>query len=236
MFGKRNIPVPQTLQHPGPDDDGVSRIIPKAMFTGKMGAFLKKVGQSADDPSNLVLTQELLDARIDRRREQQDHFLKSWNAKLPTGCEVIPWAMIPWSLWKGPHADFMFKNDLFPMDAWNTMLLPADERSALILNLPRHPRAAPKALEDAAANYLGDITRKVFEAHAKTVDDMSKTGSSDFGAFSDVVEKAKRDIVVVANYLAAKMFGRPAYDRHLAMFGASLGLNPSAPILSAAVV
>ena len=56
------------------------------------------------------------------------------------------------------------------------------------------------------------------------------------GAFSDVVEKAKRDIVVVANYLAAKMFGRPAYDRHLAMFGASLGLNPSAPILSAAVV
>jgi hypothetical protein len=54
--GSRSMPLPP---HPGPDDDGVARVIPKELWDGPTGALLRTAGMTPDDPGNLVLTQEL---------------------------------------------------------------------------------------------------------------------------------------------------------------------------------
>ena len=216
------------LVHPGPDDDGVARIISKKTFTGPSGEMLRRIGAGPDDPSNLVLTQDLLNARLERRREQQAAFLSSWNSQLPKPCKIIPWAMIPWSVWSGDHGEFLFKQDLYPVDAWNTMLLPADEHTELVLGLPRHLQAVPQKLEEHANRYLEEIIGKVVLAHQETMKSFQTSGTAEFGAFSDVVDRAKHEIRVVAHHLAATLYGDSAYHRHQKLFGASLGMREPA--------
>ena len=63
--------------------DGVRRVIPKAVFDGAGGDFLKKLGFGPDDPHNLVVTQQLADARLDARRAGQEKILKAINSQLP---------------------------------------------------------------------------------------------------------------------------------------------------------
>ena len=215
------------LRHPGPDPDGVARIIPQAVFEGGAGEMLSRLGFGPDDPSNLVLTQDLLNARMDRKREAQAAFVQRVNKDLPMNFKVIPWAMIPWSVWKGPQGDFLFRQHMYPVDAWNTMLLAEDDRTELVLRLPRHPRVVPPGLEEAAGRALGEIIGKVMAAHRETMASMSATGAAEFGGFVDVLDKAKRDIQILANSLAFRQFGEAGYNRHLELFGATLGLNPA---------
>jgi hypothetical protein len=210
--------------HPGPDADGVRRIIPKAVFDGSGGAFLKKLGFGADNPDNLIVTQDLADARFDVRREGQERVRKAINSQLPGDCQVIPWAMIPWSLWKGADATFLMSTlDVYPPDLWNTMLLPETDLAAAALGLPKHPRAAPPGLEPAAAQLIGTIHEQVRTAHRRTTDALSRSDMSELAPLVDAIDSAKAKMMYVAHKLSETTFGAPAMERHQALFGKALG-------------
>jgi hypothetical protein len=223
IFGKRAASAARPL-HPGPDADGVSRLVPKAVFDGSGGAFLKKLGFGPDDPGNLLVTQELADARFDVRREGQEKVLKAINSQLPADCQVIPWAMIPWSLWKGPDATFLMSTlDVYPPDLWNTMLLPESDLAAAALGLPKHPGVTPPGLEPAAAHLIGQIHEQVRTAHRRTTDALARSDTSELAPLADAVSAAKAKMMYVAHKLSETTFGAPAMERHQALFGKALG-------------
>ena len=223
VFGKRGA-SPAMPPHPGPDADGVSRVIPKAIFDGSQGEFLKKLGFGPDDPQNLLVTQDLANARFDARREDQERFLKTINSQLPGDCRVIPWAMIPWSLWMGPDATFLMSSlDIYPPDLWNTMLLPENDLAAAALGLPKHPRAVPPGLEPAAAQLIDQIHEQVRTAHRRTTGALNRSDMSGFARFAEDIDSAKAKMMYVAHKLSETTFGTPAMERHQALFGKALG-------------
>jgi hypothetical protein len=222
IFGKRAVSS-ALPPHPGPDADGVSRIVPKAIFDGSGGAFLKKLGFGPDDPGNLLVTQDLANARFDVRREGQEKILKTINSQLPGDCQVIPWAMIPWSLWKGPDATFLMSTlDFYPPDPWNTMLLPENDLAAAALGLPKHPGAVPPGLEPAAAHLIGRIHEQVLTAHRGTTEALARSDMSKLAPFADTVSGAKVKMMYVARKLSEGTFGAPVMERHQALFGKAL--------------
>ena len=223
IFGKRAA-SPAIPPHPGPDADGVSRVVPKAVFDGSGGAFLKKLGFGPDDPENLLVTQDLADARFDVRREGQEKIRKTINSQLPGDCQVIPWAMIPWSLWKGPHATFLMSSlDVYPPDLWNTMLLPETDLGAAALGLLKHPGVVPPGLEPAAAHLIGQIHEQVLTAHRQTTDALDRLDTSGLAPFADAINGATAKMMYVAHKLSETAFGAPAMERHQALFGKALG-------------
>ncbi len=212
--------------HPGPDADGVKRIIPKDIWDGPQGDFLREIGVSPDDPSNLMPTQDLIQARFDKLREEQDAFVARVNEQMPDGVKVVPWAMIPWRVWSQQHADFLLVAcELYPVTPWNMLLLPDDQRSEMILGLPRHLRGSPPGLEDAANRVIGEIREEFFEAHARTGTALDRGDTSSLDDFAKANKDATTSVVRLAHALGIRTYGEEAYSRHKDMFGATLGWN-----------
>lgn len=212
--------------HPGPDADGASRVIPKEIWDGPQGDFLREIGASPDDASNLVPTQELIQARFDKLREEQEAFVAALNTEMPAGVKVGPWAMIPWTVWSQQHADFLLGVcELFPVGPWNTLLLPEDERGALILDLPQHLGGIPAGLEDAANRLIGEIREEHRKVHDRTGAALAESNLSSLDEYEKATKEACAKVMGVAHWLGAKTYGEEAYARHKVVFGATLGWN-----------
>lgn len=222
IFGRRQekkSPGMTIPPHPGPDADGVLRIIPKEIFDGEMGDVLRQCGMSPDDPSNMMATPELMQARADAVKATQDKLVATANAQLPSGTTVIPWALIPWSVWGREPARFLMVTcELFPASHWNTMLLPADERSALVLDLPLHPRASIEGLEDGAVRLLGELEAEFFAAHRKVGEALARGDTSVLDGYSQALDACKGRVVGLAHYLGSAVFGEKAWKRHDEVF------------------
>lgn len=223
IFGRRpekKSPGLAIPRHPGPDADGVSRIIPKEIFDGKMGDLLRQCGMSPDDPSNMMATPELMQARADAVKATQDKLVAAANAQLPSGTTVIPWALIPWSVWGREPARFLMVTcEFFPASHWNTMLLPADEHSALVLGLPQHPRAAAEGVEDAAVRLLGELEEEFMVAHNKVGEGLARGDTSVLDGVMDTRNAFTGQVVGLAHYLGSAVFGEPVWKRHDEVFG-----------------
>lgn len=165
-FGRRRVSQSTLPAHPGPDADGVARVIPKEIFDGPTGAFLREIGFSPDDASNLMPTQHSVQAKANALEAEREDFVAGVNRALPAGCMVIPWALIPYRVWQGERAGFlMLTCDLYPASLFNTMLLPADAASAHTLGLPEHPRGPVDGIDDAAVRFLGELQAEYQASH-----------------------------------------------------------------------
>ena len=76
MFGKKHLDYKEKKRsaippHPGPDADGVTRAMPKEMWDGPHGDFLREIGVTPDDPSNVMPTQQSVQAKADKLIEAQ---------------------------------------------------------------------------------------------------------------------------------------------------------------------
>ena len=223
LFGQRK-PTGGIPPHPGPDPDGVRRVIPMAVWDGPHGETLRQLGFTPDDPSNLMATPELMQARADAAKAEQDRFLERINSQLPEGVGVIPWAMIPWSLWSGPRAPFLLVVcKVFPTQPWNTFLMPQDERSAAVLGLPPHPRAPAGGLDEACTRLIGEVQEEYWSVFRPVEEAMAAGDMSKLSQLDEARGKACGDICGIAHALTGKLFGEDVYHRHHELFGASLG-------------
>lgn len=210
--------------HPGPDADGVERVIPKEIWDGPQGDFLREIGASPDDPSNLRLTQDAVEARFAQLRKDQDAFVASVNKDLPPSATVIPWAMIPWSVWNQQHAEFLLRVcELYPVGPWNMMLLPEDEAGALVLDLPQHLQGVPPGLEDAANHVIGKIRERFSEAHRRTGAALAEGDLSSLDEHGNARDQAVASMCALAQALGSETYGEEAFARHKALFGRTLG-------------
>lgn len=221
-FGKRE---PSGMpRHPGPDDDGVSRIIPKGFWSGPHGDFLREIGASPDDLSNIIPTQESIQARFDELKRQQEAFVANLNAQMPKSVTLIPWAMIPWSVWNGPHSGFLLATcELYPVGSWNMMLLPDDEAGAIVLDLPKHRGGVPPELERMANSVIGEIRGKFSQVHARIGAALEKGELSALDEYKKPLDEAIAFVRGLAQYLGAHTYGEDAYNRHKALFANALG-------------
>lgn len=210
--------------HPGPDDDGVSRVIPKAIWDGPQGDFLREIGMSPDDASNIIPAQTDYQARFEEMRREQEAFLATMNKQMPGTVNLIPWAMLPWSIWQGPHADFLLVTcEKYPVGPWNTMLLPDDEAGAMVLDLPKHLGGFPPDVEAAINRLLGELRENFSQAHARTGAAMAKGDISALDKFEETRRDTSAKVSGIAHFMAAQIYGKEAYDRHRKLFGKALG-------------
>jgi hypothetical protein len=227
IFGRRPAeapPPPAMPRHPGPDADGVARAIPADLWDGPNGDFLRKLGMSPDDASNLMPTQQSVQAKADAVKSAQDRKTAEVNAALPAGVAVIPWALIPWSIWSRDHADYlMITCEFYPAGLWNTMLLPADAASAQALGLPAHLRGIPDGLEDASNRLIGDIRARDAKALQAAGAAVMGGGLEGLDAFAAAKRQAAGNIVGLAHYLGAAVYGAPAWARHGELLAGKLG-------------
>lgn len=225
IFGKRKAAVSKStdIPKPSPDADGVTRLIPQEMFSGPHGDMLKKLGFGPDDPSNLVPTQESIDAEFARRRAQQDQFLEKVNAQMPGGVKVVPFAMLPWTVWQSDHASFlMISCGYYPVDPWNTALLAADETGSMTLGLPRHPGGYPEGYEAACIGAVQKIHQEHSEAYLAIQQRMQQGDRTALDDHAKVLNQTKGKVYAHAHTLFSVLFGEEVYKRHNEVFGKTL--------------
>lgn len=174
-FGKKppsappsSAPEPAPMQ-PSRDPYGRRKVIPDEVWEGPKGKFLRELGLSPDDESNLVPNEASIAARIaeGRARHEERNALaqRGIEARL-AGAKVRPYFLIPDPCWNGATGLFLMTSlDLYPYDDWNVMYLAADERTALVADIAMHPNGNVPAFVEAAAKFMVRAQEQMSKAH-----------------------------------------------------------------------
>ncbi len=224
MFGRRRAAKPAAPfpPHPGPDHDGKKRVMPLEIWEGELGQQMRELGLSPDDERNIIPDMSDYERRFDERQAELDACVKQINAQLPDGMEVIPYAMLSWALWNQQYAetaDFLLNTcDMYPVEAWNTMMLPADEKCAQMLNLPVHPRGYPAGFEDHCARIVLEIEAK----HRAEIDPIlalgTNAGMDDISRHGEIRANTIRSVAGIAAGLTSVILSEEVYFRHQKLF------------------
>jgi len=226
VFGKRVAAAPNPMAVPGhasatPDPGDEGRILPKAIWDGPNGEKLRALGFLPDDPANLSFTPQRMRAMEDAAADRMNALVAKVNAHIPD-VTVLPWAVIPWSVWEDPNALFLMRLDFLPCSPWNTMLLAADAGSSDFLGLPLHPRAAVPGLHE-------NLTRMIDELRSDTGDEIERTVAAiSRGDFSvlDRYETFKKDqfqkLFALTRHVQNHVHGEAVCARHDELFGIGL--------------
>jgi hypothetical protein len=227
LFGQREeVPQPTRMpwQH-GPDNDGIHRAIPKVIWDGPNGKMLRELGFAPDDASNVLPTHQSLDALNEQHIEAQKKLVAGVNHALAGKAVVIPYAILPWSLWNTEMAEFMSVSmKFFPTSTWNTMLLAEDDKSARALNLPVHPRAYPAGYEDAVVRLIGEARDEYKAFHQHVGIALTKGDMSMLDAWTEKQKETRASVCGgLTGYLSNAVFGEEACAHHAQLFDETLG-------------
>lgn len=225
-FGKRVAGTAATAAPPKlspaiPDADGVTRVIPKAIWDGPHGATLRRHGFSPDDTANLVLTAERMRALEVAALDRMNALVAKVNAHIP-GITLAPWAVIPWAIWKDRNAAFLMKAEFFPSSPWNNMLLAADAKSSAHLGIPEHPRVPMPEL-DANVTRLIDELRANFDDETERNQAALSRGDFSVLARHEALSKDRfQKLFALTRHVASLIWGDAVCARHDQLFGIGL--------------
>lgn len=224
VFGRKaSSAPPRVVPHAVANDVPAKRILPEELWDGPAGDTLREAGLEPDSPANHRPTQADADARQHEEIEWQRGFLIKVNSQMPAGTSVVAYAMLPWELWNGPFGEMLAVTcDLWPTQTWNTMLLAADHRSSLVLDVPEHPGRYP-------ANLIPDLERLLGELRVGMDAEMAKAKAAASLSWNDVQAwEAARvamipKIVAMSHYVGQMCIGEEGFARHKRMFAETLG-------------
>jgi hypothetical protein len=119
-------------------------ISPELWNDPKLGGFLRHIGASPNDPSNLIPTeQEIADrvsaaqAAVEKRTEERNRELRQ---KAGADRQVVPFFLIGDGCWNGDFGHFLTHQlDFTPYDEWNVAYLAADAETSALFGIPPHP-------------------------------------------------------------------------------------------------
>ena len=224
VFGKlRSTQVGSSAASP-PGADGQRRLIPQAVFDGANGDFLREIGVSADDSSNLMLTQEAVNARAEQSHALLNAHIADINTGLPGGARVAAYAMLPWAMWQRRHAAMLMVTcGFYPTQFWNTFLLPEDANSAALLGLPQHPRIYPDRLHDALDQAFDSFATDFHQGQEQIQKAVLAGRTGAFGQVDSVTQELKLNIVAIAHESVRATFGEAIYENHRKLFAYKLG-------------
>jgi len=225
MFEKRKNATSQTVQtgfsvHAGPDLDGIRRIIPLEMWSGKLGKQLRGLGLSPNDSNNLVSDQTAIERRFEDKYHEQTMFFEHYNHDPLAGVKVLPFAMLPWQLWQSDHAEFLIRTcEFYPVEAWNTLMLPEDADGASMLDLVAHPRGYPGEYITGCNNVIGQVRDEFIEQYRVIERDVMAGDCKAIERHTALVENTRRNVAGASVALAAMLLTEAVYMRHQALFG-----------------
>ncbi|MEL6529041.1 MAG: hypothetical protein AAGK01_08320 [Pseudomonadota bacterium] len=159
---------PPTMPTPVPDDDGKLRAIPKAVFDGPNGAFLKSMGMSPDDPSNIIPQAEDFDRMVQESLKRQEERRCAIEADLleKHGHNAIrPFFVCGEGVLNSELGNWMIRAmKLMPYDEWNVAYLPTDDATAAVMGLPLHPCQSIDPIDQTIVAKLTPIKESVEQA------------------------------------------------------------------------
>ncbi|MCP5082495.1 MAG: hypothetical protein GY948_12445 [Alphaproteobacteria bacterium] len=197
---------------------------PKEWWMSVGGELLLLAGKSQKRPSKTLPTADALQTQVDAVDASRNTLLAALNASLPEGVSVIPWSMVPWSLWRGPRAAFlMIVCDFYPASCLNTFLMAKNAQSAEMLGLPLHPRILPAEFAENCERLVGQAQDEFQDAFDKVDFQMKGGVAAAFKAQDAARQKSAAAVCNIAHGLTVQLFGKPAYALHRELFGAALG-------------
>ncbi|MFM5948658.1 MAG: hypothetical protein ACKOPM_05415 [Novosphingobium sp.] len=168
-----------------------------------------------------VLTPERARALEDAATAQMNAIVDRVNAHIP-GVTVIPWAIIPWSVWEGLNAELLISTDFLPSSPWNNLLLPADSRSAEYLGLPEHPRAAIPGLHENIVPLIDEL-RAERQAQVEACKfALPADGWSAVERFEAHKAERFQKLFALARHVTVTVFGEAVSAQHDELFGIGL--------------
>jgi len=183
MFGRRKTPLQtsQPITEPSVDWDGKRRVFSEAVFEGKHGDMLRRLGFSPDDEANIIPDDAEFDRRIKQSLAQQDARRTKIEAELMRthGHNAIrPFFILAEPVFNSQLGQFLIRlMKLLPYDDWNVVYLPLDPETQAAMggNLPLHPRQSIGPIDELMCERIGgyfsqyqDAKRKV-DAHIEEV-------------------------------------------------------------------
>lgn len=201
-FGKKPPSAPPSsapVASPAPasgDPYGRRKVIPDEVWDGPKGKFLRELGLSPDDESNLVPNEASIAARIEegRARLEERNTLAQRNIETRlAGAKVRPFFLIPDPCWNGATGLFLMTSlDLYPYDDWNVMYLAGDERTALVLDIAMHPNGNVSAFLEASAKFMVRAQEQMSKAHE------AASITHDFAAYQTIREDMQMRVKALA--------------------------------------
>ncbi|MFM5923292.1 MAG: hypothetical protein ACKOPG_03780 [Novosphingobium sp.] len=195
--------------------------MPASTWDEPVGEALRDAGLTPNHPANQALTPQRARAMEDAATAQMDALVERVNAHIP-GVSVIPWAIIPWSVWEGPNAELLISTDFLPSSPWNNLLLPAEARSADFLGLPEHPRAAIPGLHENLSGMIDQLRAERSEQVEACRASLPGGGWSAIEQFEAGKQDRFQKLFALARHVAAMIFGEAVCARHDELFGIGL--------------
>lgn len=163
-----------------------------------------------DGHAHLALTPQRMRAMEDAAIAEMDALVAKVNAHIP-GVAVLPWAILPWAVWKDRNAVFLMETHFLPCSPWNNLLLAADAKSAQFLGLPEHPRAAMPELDE-------NISRLIDELRT------ASEGANDNSPAQYEILRTEnfQKLFALMRFTATTVFGEEVVARHDELFGIGL--------------
>lgn len=168
-----------------------------------------------------VLTPERTRGLEDAATAQMNEIVERVNAHIQ-GVSVIPWAIIPWSVWEGPNAELLISTDFLPSSPWNNLLLPADARSAEFLGLPEHPRAAIPGLHDNIVPLIDELRAERQSQVEACKSALAGDGWSAIERFEAYKTERFQKLFALARHVTVMVFGDAVNAKHDELFGIGL--------------
>jgi hypothetical protein len=183
MFGRRKTSLQnsQSIPEPSVDWDGKRRVFSEAVFDGKHGDMLRRLGFSPDHEANVIPDDAEFDRKIKQSLAQQDARRTKIEAELMRthGHNAIrPFFILAEPVFNSQLGQFLIRlMKLLPYDDWNVVYLPLDQetKTAMGGGLPLHPRQSIGPIDELMCERIGgyfsqyqDAKRKV-DAHIAEV-------------------------------------------------------------------
>lgn len=190
------------------------------MWVGQLGDQLRSLGLSPDGANNIIANEIPVERNFNKKFAEQAAFFEYYNTDPLVGVKVLPFAILPWELWQNEHAEFLLETcDLYPVEAWNTMMLPKDAAGAMKLNLVPHPRGYPREYITGSNNVIGEI-RNEFIASFHAIERDMRAGKHDGTEHHTLlIERTKHTVIDAATTLATMLLSEENYLRHQTLFG-----------------
>ena len=171
MFGRRKSSLQdlKSVGRPTPDDDGVIRVFPKALWDDpEIGGFLRQMGMDPDAPKNRVTTAEEHIARFARAQEALKERAAAFNrekAERYGHCNARPMLIIAPEIWDGVHGAFLYGQlDLCGYDDWNVLMCAGDQETIDRCELVGHPGNIPALTQKMVEKIVG-LKARYQQAH-----------------------------------------------------------------------
>ncbi|MDJ0977332.1 MAG: hypothetical protein QNI87_02235 [Erythrobacter sp.] len=191
QFGRKRVAEPQARQRvqprsaprhpdfpqPSRDDDGKVRAIPKAVFEGEQGKFLRDLGFGPDDERNIIpqaedfdrMVQESLSRQEERRCQLEASLLEKYGHN-----QIRPFFICGEGVLNTSFGNWLIRAmKLMPYDEWNTTYLPLDEATASAMGLPLHPQQSIGPIDELILGKLRPIMDNVEVARGRSKEAMA---------------------------------------------------------------